>query len=263
MAINNVIMLWLEKPMSLLHPGRVRDGREAHQLRFLTGAILLAVIVSLAAVGIALVNGQWLGAIVSGAYLLLILLQAIALRLGAAISVISWTILATVGLVLVASAVVPHSNQSGQLYWFLLIPLAARSLAVDRHDAPSASKSWRIDFIAGAVAFVAVILVVVYHATQQGAPPQHPVTVTYAVALDVGLFFISALGLLYIHDLSVRQTTEELRRLQNLFSICAWCRTIKHDDQWISLEDYIAERQGAEITHGMCPSCFKNFNAKP
>jgi hypothetical protein len=261
MTINNVIMRWLERPMSLLNPGGARDSREAYQLRFLTGAIVLAVAVSLAAIAISLVNGSWRGATISGVYLLLILLQAIALRLGAAISVMSWTILATVGLVLVASAVVPHSNQSGQLYWFLLIPLAARSLAVDHHDAPGASRSWRIEFIAGFVALAAVVLVALFHMTQS-VPPQHTNAVTFDVALDVALFFMSALGLLYVHDVSVRQTTEELRRLQKLLSICAWCRTIKHKDQWIPLEDYIAERQGAEITHSMCPSCFKNFNRK-
>jgi hypothetical protein len=75
--------------------------------------------------------------------------------------------------------------------------------------------------------------------------------------IDVALFLISALGLLYVHDLSVRETNAELRRLRALLSMCAWCRKIKNDGEWVGLEHYMAQRQDIALTHGMCPTCYE------
>jgi hypothetical protein len=166
-------------------------------------------------------------------------------------------VLATVGLFLVASALVPNTNQAGQLYWFLLIPIAARALAAHRHDAPAEQRSWRPEIIAAVASLVVVALVIVYHTTRPEAAPPTSNSASYAVGLDVALFLISALGLLYVHDLSARETAAELRRLQQLLSVCAWCRNIKDNGQWVALEQYMSQRQNVELTHGMCPSCYE------
>jgi hypothetical protein len=59
----------------------------------------------------------------------------------------------------------------------------------------------------------------------------------------------------------VRETAAELRRLQALLSVCAWCRKIRCDDEWVGLEQYMAQRQNIELTHGMCPSCYEGQTA--
>jgi hypothetical protein len=248
---------WLRRPMAWLRPAGTRDGGEAYQLRFLTGAIILASAVSVLAVAAAAAAGQWRGVTLTGGYLILILAQAFAVRIGASIRVVAFTLIATVGLFFVATALVPSANQSGQLYWFLLVPLAARAFAVPRHDATTEPQSWRTGFIAGAASLVAVVAVIAYLSSTTGVSVNGSHPVPFAVGIDVALFLLSALGLLYVHDLSVRETAAELRRLQALLSVCAWCRKIKDDGEWVALEQYMAQRQNIELTHGMCPSCYE------
>lgn len=243
--------------MSWLRPHGTRDGGEAYQLRFLAGAISLATVVSVLAVSVAFGAGEWRGVAVTSGYLTLILLQALAVRLGAPIQVIAFTMIGTVGLLFAVSALVPSSNQTGQLYWFLLIPLAVRAFTVPRHDAVAHSQSWRSGFIAGGAALLAVIAIVAYLSTGSIPTVAGSRSVPLGVGIDVALFLISALGLLYVHDLSVRETTAELRRLQALLSMCSWCRKIKSDGEWVGLEQYMTQRQDIALTHGMCPTCFE------
>jgi hypothetical protein len=248
---------WLTRPMAWLRPGGAHDGGEAYQLRFLAGAITLATVVSVLAVAAAAAAGQWRGVALTGGYLSLILLQAFAVRLGAPIRVVAFTIIGTAGLLFAASALLPSGNQSGQLYWFLLVPLAARAFAVPRHDSATNAQSWRTGFIAGAAALLAVAAIIAYLSTRPGISANGSGAVTFGVGIDVALFLVSALGLLYVHDLSVRETTAELRRLQALLAVCAWCRKIKCDGEWVGVEQYMAQRKDIALTHGMCPACYE------
>lgn len=255
---------WLALPMSWLRPNGIQGGREAYQLRFLCGAVVLATAVSALAVAAAAAMGQWLGVAVSSGFLFLIVLQAAAVRFGAPIRVVAWTVIATVGLLLVVSAALPSTNASGQLYWFLLIPLAARAFSAPRHDSQEEPRSWRIEFLAGVAALAAVVVVIALRPASFDAAPIVSSGAHYALGIDVALFLLSALGLLYVHDLSVRETAAELRRLQELLAVCAWCRKISHAGEWIGVEEYLAQRQNVELTHGMCPACHqKHFPSAP
>jgi len=56
--------------------------------------------------------------------------------------------------------------------------------------------------------------------------------------------------------------TSEIRQLQDLIPICAYCRKIRNDkDYWQLAETYISEQTGSNFTHGMCPDCAKAFLA--
>jgi DNA-binding response OmpR family regulator len=57
--------------------------------------------------------------------------------------------------------------------------------------------------------------------------------------------------------------TTEIRQLQNLIPICAYCRKIRNDaDYWQLAETYISEQTGSNFTHGMCPECAEKFLAE-
>ena len=57
--------------------------------------------------------------------------------------------------------------------------------------------------------------------------------------------------------------TREIRQLQDLIPICAYCRKIRNDaDYWQLAETYISEQTGSNFTHGMCPDCAKAFLAQ-
>jgi hypothetical protein len=248
---------WLERSMSWLRPGGTRGGREAYQLRFMSGAILLGVLVSALALPAATAMGQWLSVGFLGTFLVVLLLQAGAVRLGAPVGLVAWTVVVTVGLFLVATALVPGALQAHQLYWFLLIPLAARALAVPRHDDGARPRSWRTELVAGAAALMAAVLVIACYAAGLNFGQPASSAPAYALGIDFALFLVSALGLLYVDDLSVRETAAELRRLQELLSICAWCRKIQDGGAWVGLEQYVARRQNVSLSHGMCPACYE------
>lgn len=47
-----------------------------------------------------------------------------------------------------------------------------------------------------------------------------------------------------------------IKRLTGLLPICSYCKRIRSDqDYWEQVESYIAEHTGAQISHGICPSC--------
>lgn len=44
--------------------------------------------------------------------------------------------------------------------------------------------------------------------------------------------------------------------IRGYLPICAWCKKIRSDDDaWQPLEAYVADRSGAQISHGICPQC--------
>lgn len=53
----------------------------------------------------------------------------------------------------------------------------------------------------------------------------------------------------------VRMHTQ-LQQLEGLLSICSYCRTIRNDqNQWVSIEKFLATRTGTSFSHGICPTC--------
>jgi K+-sensing histidine kinase KdpD len=61
-----------------------------------------------------------------------------------------------------------------------------------------------------------------------------------------------------------RQRAEEalanVKRLQGLLPICAWCKKIRDDrNYWRQVESYFAERSGAQFTHSICPTCLERL----
>lgn len=56
----------------------------------------------------------------------------------------------------------------------------------------------------------------------------------------------------------LQQALQEIRSLQGLLPVCAWCKKIRRDhDYWQSVEDYLARLQGTEVTHAICPDCLQ------
>lgn len=58
-----------------------------------------------------------------------------------------------------------------------------------------------------------------------------------------------------------RRLLRQVRDLEGMLRVCAWCRKIGHGDKWMSLEDYFAEGLQIGTTHGICPECVKKVEA--
>lgn len=56
----------------------------------------------------------------------------------------------------------------------------------------------------------------------------------------------------------LRATLQNVRQLQGLLPICAWCRRVRDDQNyWHQVEHYVAARTDTRFTHGVCPDCLK------
>jgi integral membrane sensor domain MASE1 len=54
----------------------------------------------------------------------------------------------------------------------------------------------------------------------------------------------------------LEQALAQVKRLQGLLPMCAWCKKVRDDDHyWHSVEDYISQRTDARFSHGICPEC--------
>jgi PAS domain S-box-containing protein len=54
----------------------------------------------------------------------------------------------------------------------------------------------------------------------------------------------------------LREAHEHVRTLSELLPICAWCKRMRDDGgYWQQVEQFIAQRTGAKVTHGICPDC--------
>jgi hypothetical protein len=47
----------------------------------------------------------------------------------------------------------------------------------------------------------------------------------------------------------------KLRYLKQFFRVCAWCRRINIEGNWISLEEFFEQDPNIKVSHGICPEC--------
>lgn len=53
-----------------------------------------------------------------------------------------------------------------------------------------------------------------------------------------------------------------LSRLEPLVNMCAVSRTIEHEGEWLSFEEYLQRRFGINTSHGLSPAEFENLRAQ-
>ncbi|MEI6466689.1 MAG: response regulator transcription factor [Verrucomicrobiota bacterium] len=52
--------------------------------------------------------------------------------------------------------------------------------------------------------------------------------------------------------------TRQVRMLEELLPICAYCKKIRDDQNyWQQLEGFISERTGVDFSHSVCPDCYQ------
>jgi hypothetical protein len=62
--------------------------------------------------------------------------------------------------------------------------------------------------------------------------------------------------------LANRRMLNRLHYLEEFTRICAWCRKIDCNDQWVPLEEYFDRKFSAQTSHGICPNCAREVAAK-
>jgi PAS domain S-box-containing protein len=55
----------------------------------------------------------------------------------------------------------------------------------------------------------------------------------------------------------------EVQQLQGILPICMYCKKVRDDqDYWQEVEAYVQEHTAAQFSHGVCPECFKKWEAE-
>ena len=58
----------------------------------------------------------------------------------------------------------------------------------------------------------------------------------------------------------LQQALEDVKRLKQLLPICMYCKSVRGDgDYWRKIEEYIHSEMGADISHGICPTCMEKL----
>ena len=61
--------------------------------------------------------------------------------------------------------------------------------------------------------------------------------------------FITVLGVL-------REAILRIQRLSHMLTMCAWCRRVSVNGEWISIDQFLQQRKNTTSAVGLCPDCY-------
>ena len=56
---------------------------------------------------------------------------------------------------------------------------------------------------------------------------------------------------------STRRLLKQVQELEAFMRVCAWCRRIDHQGEWMPLEKFMLQGFDTPTTHGICPECLR------
>jgi hypothetical protein len=59
-----------------------------------------------------------------------------------------------------------------------------------------------------------------------------------------------------------KRIVSRLYYLEGFLRVCAWCKKLEHNGEWIPLEEFFASKFQTETSHGMCLACMEEVIAK-
>lgn len=240
--------------LSRLLPRRTLSPREAFQARFVIGASLLALVVGLPSMAVAHLAGSTLAASIIGAYAAAQLPTLLAIRLGAPLRAVTWASLILLATFLTVDSLITTRLHPEQLKWLVLVPLASLVLLDVTVDGQGNASLSRAPHVAALVAAGLGCFIVVAHRVGLHFGQPSPDDRTLDAVVDHLLFLLAVGGLVLLFRKAVREAQAELSVLRSLLSVCAWCRRIREEGEWLPLERYI-EKRNLRLTHGICPEC--------
>jgi hypothetical protein len=78
--------------------------------------------------------------------------------------------------------------------------------------------------------------------------------------VDINRTAITTVVIVFLWMLSgykIYQVVSRLSYLESFLHVCAWCRKIEYNNQWLSLESHFTQKTGGKVSHGICPECSK------
>lgn len=227
--------------------------------RFLIGSSLLGLFVATAAVTITALAQQWLNSAIVAAFGLGLAVLLASARTGASLSALRNGAFALLAAFFVAVSLLTTELHFSQLQWLALLPI----IAMLNEGEPFGGNRPQLVKRLAIGSFIAMLLAAgIVVASRSGWTMGATSLASGTLGSDLNhlsdsmLFIVSVAGLLWIHHQASHRAQEELMLLRSMMQLCAWCRRIHDSDEgWIPMEQYVARRASAHLTHGICPDC--------
>ena len=68
-----------------------------------------------------------------------------------------------------------------------------------------------------------------------------------------------ALFVLFLVLVITKSFLKQIRYLEGFLPVCSYCKSIRVDDRWVPLEEYLHEHTDVRMTHSLCPPCAKRY----
>jgi len=52
---------------------------------------------------------------------------------------------------------------------------------------------------------------------------------------------------------------KEIKFLEGFLSVCSYCKKIRQEEEWTSLEEYMSDHSEALFSHSLCPECAEKY----
>jgi len=69
------------------------------------------------------------------------------------------------------------------------------------------------------------------------------------------------LAVWFLVNTSTRRILEHLHYLEKFLRVCAWCRRINYQGEWMRLEEFMRQGFDTPTTHGICAECLQQQRA--
>jgi hypothetical protein len=89
-----------------------------------------------------------------------------------------------------------------------------------------------------------------------GAPPT-PYRPQEYVLETVSILFV-AIVVIIMTMIILRRS----RRLERFLRVCAWCRKVWVDNEWVRFEEYALKKHSLQSSHGICEECVAKLENK-
>jgi hypothetical protein len=69
------------------------------------------------------------------------------------------------------------------------------------------------------------------------------------------LDILLVLAVWFLVSTSTRRILERIHYLEKFMRVCAWCRKINYQGEWMPLEEFMRQGFDTPTTHGICKDC--------
>jgi hypothetical protein len=59
-----------------------------------------------------------------------------------------------------------------------------------------------------------------------------------------------------------RRLLFRLHFLEGFLRVCAWCKKLNHNNEWIALEEFFQTKFATQTSHAVCPTCAENLRSQ-